>query len=692
MKRSFILSLVILAVIGIGFGIDRYASGQEQDIPVAPETALFTDDFDYSGLLTANGWSAHSGGGTNSPATTAGLTYAGFPGSGVGNAALIGNAGGEDVNKPLSAEVNTNGAVVYYSFLVNVTEPADKTGDYFIHIGDRASATSFTLFAARIFARVVSSQVNFGLSNTSTATYGATNFNKNQTYLIIVKYTINTAGNDTTSMWVIPSGVPASEASAGTPEVTNTGTAGQDIIDAIGLRQGSNSTQPQAVVDGIRVGTTWADVTGSGSATTPPKLFETYLNGASEVPPNASTARGYGRVVLNDAETQITASLYWEGLGSNTSDAHIHGPAAAGANAGVIFGMTPPGGSTGGSAENRVFAVTPQQVADLKAGLWYFNIHSASFPGGEIRGQLAVARSPVDFNGDGMTDFSVVRGATPAGAEADAGQGSLTWYNLLNGPGAVTGLSWGVSTDRILTEDFDGDAKSDIAVWRPGAQGQFFIIQSSNSTVRVADFGQTGDDPTVVGDYDGDGKADLAVFRQGHWWYLRSSVGGNSCGPTNCNDVTHGQAGDVPAPGDYDGDGKNDFAVHRDDGGGFVRFWLLTAAGVASNVQFGLFDDLVVPGDYDGDGRTDLAVARNASGTGIWFWRPSGGGADVQVVWGDATQDEVVQGDYDGDGKTDQAVWRPSNGVFYVRRSTGGTLAIQWGMNGDFATASFNSR
>src|SRR5215203_4861727 len=127
---------------------------------------LLVEDFTYSGLLTANGWTAHSGTGTNALSTTAGLTYAGYPGSGIGNAVLVGNAGGEDANTTF-ANQNTNGQDVYYAFMVNVTDAAAaKTGDYFFHIGSPGGAT-WTAFAARVFARIVSGSVNFGLSNTT---------------------------------------------------------------------------------------------------------------------------------------------------------------------------------------------------------------------------------------------------------------------------------------------------------------------------------------------------------------------------------------------------------------------------------------------------------------------------------------------------------------------------------------------
>lgn len=219
------------------------------------------DDFNYAGNLTSNGWSAHSGSGTNAIATTAGLTYAGYINSAIGNAALINNLGGEDINFTAGiGPYNTNGSKVYTSFLVRITEGANKTGDYFFNMGNRTNATSFSSFAARMFAKVNAGVVNFGISNTSTATYGTTAFATNTTYLVVIKYSINTGGNDQVDMWILPAGVPYTEANAGAPEVSNTTTSGTDIINAIALRQGSNTTQPQSVVDGIRVATTWADV------------------------------------------------------------------------------------------------------------------------------------------------------------------------------------------------------------------------------------------------------------------------------------------------------------------------------------------------------------------------------------------------------------------------------------------------
>ena len=120
-------------------------------------------------------------------------------------------------------------------------------------------------------------------------------------------------------------------------------------------------------------------------------LFSANLTGSQEVPSNSSTATGFGTVLLNDAENMIAVNLTYAGLTTPATVAHIHGPAAPGVNAGILFNLTPalPPNATSGTIAEQMFSITPTQVGYLKGGLLYFNVHNTTFPGGEIRGQIA---------------------------------------------------------------------------------------------------------------------------------------------------------------------------------------------------------------------------------------------------------------------------------------------------------------
>ena len=114
----------------------------------------------------------------------------------------------------------------------------------------------------------------------------------------------------------------------------------------------------------------------------PSTVFVANLNGGQEVPPTNSTATGMATLVLSNDEKSARLSLSFSGLSSAQTDAHIHGPAPAGVTAPVLFPLPL------GQVNDFEIALTPSQAADLKNGLWYVNVHSSTFPSGEIRGQF----------------------------------------------------------------------------------------------------------------------------------------------------------------------------------------------------------------------------------------------------------------------------------------------------------------
>jgi len=122
--------------------------------------------------------------------------------------------------------------------------------------------------------------------------------------------------------------------------------------------------------------------------------FQAFLSGSQEVPANASTATGFGTVVLNAAKTQITVNESWSGISAPASASHIHGPAGIGTNNNVIFGFAGVPAATSGAIPEQTFAINATQVGYLENGFLYMNIHDANFPGGEIRGQLVLVPEP----------------------------------------------------------------------------------------------------------------------------------------------------------------------------------------------------------------------------------------------------------------------------------------------------------
>jgi CHRD domain len=108
------------------------------------------------------------------------------------------------------------------------------------------------------------------------------------------------------------------------------------------------------------------------------------LDGKSETPPNASTGAGTADIDYDAASKKLTWKLTYSGLSGPATAAHFHGPAEVGKNAGVAVAI--PNATT--SPNEGSATLTDAQAADLLAGKYYVNVHTAANPGGEIRGQV----------------------------------------------------------------------------------------------------------------------------------------------------------------------------------------------------------------------------------------------------------------------------------------------------------------
>lgn len=107
------------------------------------------------------------------------------------------------------------------------------------------------------------------------------------------------------------------------------------------------------------------------------------LSGQQEVPPVASTGTGTVEATFDRTGNKLAYRVNYSGLSGPATMGHFHGPAEAGRNAGVVHGFANAGSPIQGEA-----TLTAAQAADLLAGRWYVNIHSARHPGGELRAQV----------------------------------------------------------------------------------------------------------------------------------------------------------------------------------------------------------------------------------------------------------------------------------------------------------------
>ncbi|WP_027344377.1 N-acetylmuramoyl-L-alanine amidase [Hamadaea tsunoensis] len=311
------------------------------------------------------------------------------------------------------------------------------------------------------------------------------------------------------------------------------------------------------------------------------------------------------------------------------------------------------------------------------------------------------AGSPTDFNGDGKDDIITFN------------QGSLNdvYVATSNGSSFVgTSVKWndyfGLTGEKLLTGDFNGDGKDDIVTFTGGTLGDVYVGLSTGSSfaggAKWHDWFSPGTEIPAVGDVNGDGKDDIITFTHDGLGdvYVALSTGTGFGAGVKWNDW-FAPAGETPAVGDVNGDGKADIITFTQGDaatGADVYVGLSNGSSFAGGVKwhdlFSVGNELPRVGDFNGDGKADIATFTCDANADVYVALSNGTSfVGTTVKWNDffcLGGEFPYTGDFNGDGKDDIVSFTKgsTNDVFVGLSNGSGFLGgAKWhdffGLNGE---------
>lgn len=411
------------------------------------------------------------------------------------------------------------------------------------------------------------------------------------------------------------------------------------------------------------------------------QTFTSSLNGQQTNPPNNSSAAGVGSVIINAAETEITVTLYFSGLSGAQTFAGIQN------QSGIVFNLP-----NGNFSQN--FAVSPPQVAELKAGQWFFNVGSTSFPNGEIRGRIAALSSnnaislpfsngalDTTFDGDGILTTDIGGGNNFAQAVALQPDGKIVAAG--SSRDTVNSDDFAVvryNPDGTLDNTFDGDGIATANIAAANSDAAFAVTIQPDGKILLA--GQTFNGSLTkiaVVRLNANGSPDTTFDGDG---IVVTSIGSGS---EQVRAIALQNDGKIVVAGQTFNGANNDIAVLRYNSNGSLDATfdgisgngngiVTTAIGAATDTGYGV---VIQP-----DGKIVVA--------GFYF---SGTNNDVAVLRYDANG--VLDASFDADGIVTAAAGTNTDEAFAVALQTDGKIVIAGctnsGTPNDFLIMRFNT-
>ncbi len=422
------------------------------------------------------------------------------------------------------------------------------------------------------------------------------------------------------------------------------------------------------------------------------ETFTSILNGAQALQANNSTAAGIGSVILNAAETNITVTVYFSGLSSAQTSSRI-----VNLNGSII---SLPNGNF-----SQTLPVSPIQVADLKAGVLFFNIGTANFPSGEIRGQISPSPivNPVAFpssNGSldvtfgtgGIVTTDVGGGNNPGQAVAIQADGKIVvgGYSRIGANDDFTVARY--NPNGTLDTSFDGDGIVTTPVGPGDDQGLTIGVQpdgkiilagqSSNGTntdIAAVRYNSNGSLDTS---FDGDGIVTTPVASG---FELVRSIAFQIDGKIVVAGQTFNLVNNDIVVVRYNSDGSLDSTF--DGNSGIGNGIVTTAVGSGNDLGYGVAiqnDGRIVVAGYYFSGTTNDAVLLRYDTNGVLDTTFDGDGIVTTAV-GVGT-DENLALTLQPDGKIVTAGCINQNGIpndfLVLRFNTNGSLDTSFGTNG----------